>query len=52
MSIPNRPAKYGIKMYALVDAISYYASNLEIYAGVQPDGPFKLDNSAASVMKR
>jgi len=52
MDIPNKPAKYGIKIFALVDAVSYYTSNLEIYGGVQPDGPFKLDNSAASVEKR
>lgn len=52
MYIPNKPAKYGIKIFAVCDAINFYTSNLEIYAGVQPDGPFKLDNSASSVVKR
>jgi len=50
MYIPNKPAKYGIKIIAVCDAIN--TSNLEIYAGVQPGGPFKLDNSASSVVKR
>lgn len=50
--MPNKPAKYGIKIFALVDSISYYTSNLEVYTGVQPDGPFRVDNSAISVTKR
>lgn len=37
-------AKYGIKIFALVDSISYYTSNLEIFSGVQFDGPFSIDN--------
>lgn len=49
---PNKPAKYGIKMFALVDSINYYTANLEVYTGVQPDGPFRLNTSAISVTKR
>uniref|UniRef100_A0A6P7G9Q2 Uncharacterized protein LOC114337367 n=1 Tax=Diabrotica virgifera virgifera TaxID=50390 RepID=A0A6P7G9Q2_DIAVI len=30
--IANKPAKYGIKIYALVDSTTFYTSNLEIYA--------------------
>lgn len=40
--IPNKPAKDGIKMFALCDAKSFYTSNLEIYCGKRPDGPFAV----------
>lgn len=50
--IPSKPAKYGIKMYAMVDNISYFTSNMEIYAGKQPDGPFSIDNSTKNVVHR
>ncbi|GBP60452.1 PiggyBac transposable element-derived protein 4 [Eumeta japonica] len=30
--LPSKPAKYGIKIFALVDATTYYSWNLEIYA--------------------
>ena len=50
--IPNKPAKYGIKIFALVDARTFYTWNLEIYAGMQPEGPYKLENGADKVVMR
>ena len=50
--IPNKPAKYGIKIYALVDAKCFYTVNLEIYPGKQPDGPFLQSNKALEVVDR
>jgi hypothetical protein len=37
----NKPGRYGIKIYALVDSRTYYTQNLEIYAGKQPEGPYQ-----------
>lgn len=50
--IPNKPAKYGIKTFALVDAKTSYTLNLETYVGTQPDGPYKLSNSAEDIVLR
>lgn len=50
--IANKPAKYGVKIYAVSDAKTYFTINMEIYAGTQPNGPFKLDNDVQSVVKR
>lgn len=50
--ISNKPAQYGIKVYALIDAKTFYTSNLEIYAGKQLPGPYNLSNSAADVVKK
>lgn len=50
--IPNKPNKYGIKVFSVVDARTFYTHNLEIYVGVQPDGPFKLSNSTFDVTER
>ena len=48
--IPNKPAKYGIKVQAMADARTYYTCKREVYAGKQPDGPFKDDNSSSAVV--
>ncbi|KAH9642691.1 hypothetical protein HF086_014388 [Spodoptera exigua] len=50
--IPSKPAKYRIKILALVDAKSFYIFNLEIYAGKQPEGPFFVSNKPFDVVNR
>lgn len=50
--IPSKPAKYGLKVFALVDCKTAYTSNLEIYVGKQPTGPYELDNSPKEVVLR
>ena len=50
--IPNKPAKYGIKILAIADAKTYYTCEMEVYAGKQPDGPFEVDNSSFAVVTR
>ena len=52
MYIPNKPAKYGVKIFALVCAKSMYTLNLEVYTGKQPDGsPFQFSNTAEDVLR-
>lgn len=50
--IPSKPAKYGIKIYALVDARHYYSYNLEVYVGKQPEGEYNVSNKPSDVVKR
>nr|XP_023011791.1 piggyBac transposable element-derived protein 4-like [Leptinotarsa decemlineata] len=50
--IPSRPAKCGIEIFAFVDAKTYYTSNMEIYAGLQPDGSYSMSNKSIDVVKR
>lgn len=52
MYIPSKPAKYGIKVFAVVCAKTMYCLNLEVYVGTQPDGPYKLPQSAEEVTLR
>lgn len=37
--MPNKPAKYGLKMFTVCDAKTFYFSNFEVYCGKQPLGP-------------
>lgn len=50
--MPNKPSKYGLKLFALVDPRTYYVFNAEPYVGQQPDGPFKIRNSFFDVVDR
>lgn len=50
--IPNKPAKYGIKIFALCDAKTFYTGNIEVYSGKQPEGPYSVSNSPSDVVLR
>lgn len=51
--IPSKPAKYGLKIYALVDAKTFYTMHLEIYCGKQPDdSPYAMSNKPFHVVDR
>ncbi|GBL74862.1 hypothetical protein AVEN_243707-1 [Araneus ventricosus] len=50
--IPSKPAKYGIQTLALVDTRLFHTSNIEIYAGMQPEGPFSISNKSRDVVCR
>ena len=50
--LPSKPAKYGVKVFALVDVKNAYTFNREIYAGIQPVGPYRCSNSAEDIVVR
>lgn len=50
--IPSKPAKYGLKVFALVDVKTAYTFNLEVYVGTQPEGPYKCKNSGEDIVLR
>ncbi|KAJ8971354.1 hypothetical protein NQ317_002961 [Molorchus minor] len=50
--IPNKPAKYGLKVFALVDAKTCYSLNMEVYVGTQQQGPFRKSNSPQDIVER
>lgn len=50
--IPNKPAKYGLKVFALCDSKTFYVANLEVYCGKQPEGPYSQSNSPQHIVQR
>ncbi|XP_060855395.1 uncharacterized protein LOC132933083 [Metopolophium dirhodum] len=50
--IANKPAKYGIKIFSLVDSRTFYTLNMEIYCGQQEEGPYKVVNSGKEIVLR
>ena len=50
--MPKKPVRYGIKIFALVHARTFYACKLEIYTGIQHQGPYYVNNSSVEVVKR
>lgn len=49
--IPSKPGKYGIKIFVLADAQSFYTGNMEVYVG-KNEGPYKKSSAAIDVVKR
>ena len=49
--IPSKPDKYGIKVFALVDAQTFFTSKIEVYVRTQPEGPCKVSNSPSDVVE-
>lgn len=50
--IPSKAAKYGLKVFALVSSSNFYTTNLEVYVGVQPDGPMRTSNKPYDLVTR
>ena len=50
--IPSKPAKYGLKVFALVDCKTAYTVNLEPHVGKQSNGPYQLSNSPVDLVLR
>lgn len=50
--IPSKPNRYGIKLFAMSDAKYFYTVTMEVYLGTQPEGPYKVGNSAQEIVGR
>lgn len=46
MYLPNKLAKYGLKMFSMVFSNVFYTSNMGVYVGTQPRGPYEVNNRA------
>lgn len=52
MYLPNKPARYGIKVFSLADARTFYTVNMEVYLGTQPPGPYCLSSKTPDLVER
>ncbi|XP_030758825.1 piggyBac transposable element-derived protein 4-like [Sitophilus oryzae] len=50
--IPSKPAKYGLKVFAMCDSKTAYTVSLEPYVGKQPPGPYEQSNSGEDIVLR
>lgn len=50
--MPSKPAKYGIKVFALVSTTNFYATNLQIYVGKQTQGSFQNSTKVNDLVMR
>uniref|UniRef100_A0A1B6C4A1 PiggyBac transposable element-derived protein domain-containing protein n=1 Tax=Clastoptera arizonana TaxID=38151 RepID=A0A1B6C4A1_9HEMI len=50
--MPEKPTRYGLKIYALCDATTFYTYNLEIYCKKQTTGPYVVSNRPSDVVLR
>ena len=50
--MPNKPSKYGIKIFACCDANNFNTGNKEVYVGKQNQGTDNIDYKPDSVVKR
>ena len=39
-------------IFAMVDASNFYISNMEVYVGVQPEGPYKISKKPGDAVQR
>ncbi|GBN06203.1 hypothetical protein AVEN_71654-1 [Araneus ventricosus] len=46
----KKPSKYGIKIFSLVDELDFTQVILEVYVGCQPEGHYKVSNSAGNIV--
>lgn len=46
----SKPAKYGIKIFALVSTSNFVTTNLQVHIGKQPESPFKQSNDTKNLV--
>lgn len=50
--MPVKPAKYGLKVYAMCDARTFYILSFEMYCEKQKYVPFDLSNKPMDIVTR